>query len=68
MTNKYPYLTDRLLSRKPSEFAISAVTVFELEYGAEKSGWGEKKQAKVRYISFSVQYFTIYFRGCVFRR
>lgn len=47
MKNKYPYLTDRLLSRKPSEFAISAVTVFELEYGAEKSGWGEKNRQKL---------------------
>ena len=34
LKNKYPALTDKLLSCHPSELMISAVTVFELEYGA----------------------------------
>ena len=44
MKNSYPKLTERLLSHSPSELSISAVTVYELEYGASKSGWGEKNR------------------------
>ncbi len=47
MKNAYPRLTERLLSRDPAELLISAVTVFELEYGAAKSGWGEKTRQKL---------------------
>ena len=34
MKNTQPQLTDKILSFDPSVFAISSVTVFELEYGA----------------------------------
>ena len=42
MKNSYPALTAKLLSLNPADVAISSVTVFELEYGAAKSKWGEK--------------------------
>ena len=42
MKNTYPQLTDKLFSLHPSSVTISAITFFELEYGAEKSNWGEK--------------------------
>lgn len=35
--NKYPSLTEKILSMNPNEFAVSAVTIAELEYGASKS-------------------------------
>jgi len=35
--NKFPSLTDKILSMNPNEFAVSAVTIAELEYGALKS-------------------------------
>lgn len=41
MRGTYPALNARILSISPAEIAISSVTVFELEYGAEKRGWGE---------------------------
>ena len=37
MKNTYPQLTERILSCPPSDFLISAITVFELEYGAQSS-------------------------------
>lgn len=46
MKNTYPHLTERILSHDPSEFLISVITVFELEYGAEKSNWGEKNRVR----------------------
>ena len=42
MKNSYPALTAKLLSCNPADVAISSITVFELEYGAAKSKWGEK--------------------------
>ena len=42
MKNSYPCLTEKLLSCDPTDLAVSAITVFELEYGAVKSRWGEK--------------------------
>ena len=42
MKNRYPGLSERLLSLDPSETAISSITLFELEYGAAKSRWGER--------------------------
>lgn len=42
MKNTYPRLTERLFSCNPSTLFISSVTVFELEYGAAKSRWGER--------------------------
>ena len=47
MKNKYPPLTERIFSHDPSEFLISSVTVYELEYGAEKSSWGETTRQKL---------------------
>ena len=42
MKNSFPRLTEKLLSCDPAELLISSITVFELEYGAAKSRWGEK--------------------------
>ena len=36
--NTYPSLTERILSHDPADLLISAITVFELEYGAERQG------------------------------
>ena len=47
MKNAYPRLTEKLLSYDPAELLISAITVYELEYGAEKSSWGEKTREKL---------------------
>lgn len=47
MRNQYPKLTARLLSLSPSELALSSVTVFELEYGAEKKNWGPKMKQRM---------------------
>ena len=40
-------LTQKMLSLHPSDLAISSITVFELEYGASKSNWGEKTRQKL---------------------
>ena len=42
MKNSYPALTQKVLSHRPSDLCISSVTVYELEYGAAKSNWGDK--------------------------
>ena len=42
MKNTFPALTARLLSMDPNEIAISSITLYELEYGAAKSNWGER--------------------------
>ena len=47
MKNTFPPLTERLLSHHPSELLISAITVYELEYGAEKSNQVEKTREKL---------------------
>ena len=47
MKNTYPLLTKKILSQDTSTFMISSITVFELEYGAEKSNWGEKNRRKM---------------------
>ena len=47
MKDLYPALTNRFLAAKPSDLAISSVTVFELEYGAAKSKWSEKTREKL---------------------
>ena len=47
LKNTYPPLTEKLLSHSPSELAISSVTVFELEYDAAKSKWGERTRQKL---------------------
>ena len=47
LKNRYPYLTQKLLEHNPSDFMISVVTVFELEYGAAKSHWGERTRSNL---------------------
>ena len=47
MKNTYPALTQKLLSMDPADLMISSVTVFELEYGAAKSNWGERTRQKL---------------------
>lgn len=47
MKNRYPSLTNRLLKQNPSDVAISSVTLFELEYGAAKSRWGDGTRDKL---------------------
>lgn len=47
MKNQYPKLTQTLLSHNTSDLLISSVTVFELEYGAEKSNWGSRTREKL---------------------
>ena len=45
---KYPHIAQRLLSIRPDQIKISAVTVFELEYGAAKSKWAERSREAMR--------------------
>lgn len=47
MKNSFPALTEKLFKTDPSKLYISAVTVFELEYGAEKSKWGDRTRQKL---------------------
>lgn len=44
----YPKLAEKLLSVHPDKIKISAVTVFELEYGAAKSKWGSRTRETLR--------------------
>ena len=41
---KDPKLREKLFSHDPEEIAVSAVTVYELSYGAEKSHWGTRNR------------------------
>ena len=47
MKDTYPDLTEKIMSLSPEEICISSITVFELEYGAAKSNWGEKTRQKL---------------------
>ncbi len=47
MKNSYPHLSQKLLSFNPSEIAISSITLYELEYGAAKSHWGQKTRDRM---------------------
>ena len=40
--NRYPQLTHHIFSLNPNVLFLSTITVFELEYGAEKSNWGQR--------------------------
>ena len=40
MKGTYPSLSEKILSIHPSQVAVSSITVLELEYGANKKGWG----------------------------
>lgn len=48
MKNRYPSLTQKVFSFDPSALFISSVTVFELEYGAAKSNWGDKTRQNMQ--------------------
>ena len=48
MKNAYPALTQKVFSFDPSDLCISSITVFELEYGAAKSNWGEKTRQNMQ--------------------
>ena len=41
MRGTYPLLAQKVLTVHPSEMAISSVTLFEMQYGAEKRHWGD---------------------------
>lgn len=42
MKDVFPSLSERLFRENPDNIAISAITLYELEYGAAKSRWGER--------------------------
>ena len=46
--NQYPKLTRKILSFNPEQLAISSITWFELEYGAEKSNWGQRNRDNMK--------------------
>ena len=48
MRGGYPSLNTKILTVPPSELAISAVTLFELEYGAIKANWGSRRMEDLR--------------------
>lgn len=48
LKGKYPRLTEKLMSIHPDKVKVSAVTVFELEYGAAKSNWADRSREKMR--------------------
>ena len=48
MKGQFPCLNDHLFSLDPADVAISSITVFELEYGAFKSNWGEKTRTNLK--------------------
>lgn len=62
MRGRYPSLSRKILSIPPSELAISAVTLFELEYGAAKANWGNQRLEDMRLFlsAFQVIPFTEY--------
>jgi tRNA(fMet)-specific endonuclease VapC len=60
MKGQFPALKDKLLTVRPEQIKISAVTRGELAYGAAKSKWGERtKTAYLMFLSsFDVLPFT----------
>lgn len=62
MCGRYPSLSRKILSIPPSELAISAVTLFELEYGAARANWGNQRVEDMRLFlsAFQVIPFTEY--------
>lgn len=47
MKNSYPKLTEKIFSLEPKELFVSAITIFEIEYGAEKSNYGARTRDKL---------------------
>ncbi len=62
MRGRYPSLNTKILTVPPSELAISAVTLFELEYGAAKANWGTQRLEDMRLFlsAFQIIPFTEY--------
>ena len=48
MRGRYPSLNKKVLTVPASELAISAITLFELEYGAAKANWGTHRMEDMR--------------------
>ena len=48
LKDKYQGLAQKLLSIRPEQIKVSAVTVMELEYGASKSKWGDRSRESMR--------------------
>ena len=44
MKGSFPSLNQKVLNVNASDLAISAITLFELEYGAAKANWGTKRR------------------------
>ena len=42
-----PALTKRIFSQNPEDMAVSAITMYELEYGAAKSRWSERTRQRL---------------------
>ena len=61
LKNKFPALKEKLLTVHPDEIAVSSITVFELEYGASKSKWGDKTRKVLRQFlsSYEILPFTV---------
>lgn len=47
MKNQNPLLSQKILLHKPPELFLSTITVFELEYGVEKSNWVKQNGEKL---------------------
>ena len=48
MKGSFPALNETAMTVHPSQMAVSAVSLLELEYGASKSRWGEKSRQTLR--------------------
>lgn len=44
MKGQFPTLRDKILTVNPSSLAVSAVTLFEMEYGAAKANWSRRRR------------------------
>ena len=59
MKNTYPGLTKRLLSYHPSALAVSAISVYELSYGAKKASGAKKQGSSWPCFSPRLQFFLL---------
>ena len=48
MKGTFPALNEMAMTVHPSQMAVSAVSILELEYGASKSRWGERTRQTLR--------------------
>ena len=48
MRQNSPALLDKIDRMNPDSLFLSSVTVFELQYGAEKANWGEKHRQNLK--------------------